>query len=301
MMANKEKKVTVFGGSGFLGSHVADFLTEKGWDVTIFDIKPSPYLKQGQKMMVGDVLNIDQVKKAVEGASVVYNFAGIADIDQAREDPIGTIKVNILGNGYILEALKEKNIKRYVFASSMYVYSDRGSFYRDSKLACELYIADYNKVYSIPYTILRYGSLYGPRTNKKDRIYLFVRQALTENKMVYEGDGEEIREYIHVEDAARCSVEILEDEEYINQSVIIAGQQQLKIKDVMVMVKEILGKDIKIKFLNKASNLHYEITPYSFSPKLGKRYISRHYIDLGQGILQTAEELYNYSAKKKKQ
>lgn len=291
-MKSNKKEVIVFGGAGFLGSHVADFLTKEGWKVTIFDIKKSDYLKPGQKMVVGDTLDQDQVKKAVEGASVVYNFAGIADIDQASEDPIGTIKNNILGNGYILESLKGKDIERYVFASTMYVYSNSGSFYRDSKVACEMYIEDYNKAYGIPYTILRYGSLYGPRTNKKDRIYLLLRQALIENKITYEGDGEEIREYIHVEDAARCSVEILE-EDYVNQSVIIAGHQTLKIRDVMVMIKEILGKDMKIEFLNKASNLHYEVTPYSFNPKLGKRYISKHYIDLGQGILQTAEELYN--------
>lgn len=292
LKSTKKEKATVFGGSGFLGSHTADFLTKKGWDVTIFDIKHSPHLKATQKMIVGDILDPEKVKTAVKGASVVYNFAGIADIEEASKNPIGTIKNNIIGNGNILEALKGKKIERYVFASTIYVYSDTGSFYKDSKLACEMYINDYHKTYGIPYTIVRYGSLYGPRTNKKDRIYRMVNQALKDGKITYEGDGEEMREYIHVEDAARCSVEIL-DEDYTNQIVIITGTQALKIKDLIVMINEIIGKNVRVELLNKTSNLHYEMTPYSFKPKLGKKYISKDYIDLGQGILQTIEEIYN--------
>jgi UDP-glucose 4-epimerase len=289
--SQKGQKVVVFGGSGFIGSHVADFLTEKGYDVVIFDIKPSPYVKPAQKMVAGDILDFELVKKALKDASVVYNFAGLADIDTAREDPIGTIKNNILGNGYILEALKEREIKRYVFASTVYVYSDAGSFYRDSKVACELYINDYHAKYGLPYSILRYGSLYGPRTTQKDRIYLLVKQALTEKKMTYEGTGEEMREYIHVEDAARCSVEIL-DESFANQNVIITGHISTKIKDLMIVIKEILGGEVAIEFLNKGSDTHYEMTPYSFSPRLGRKYISNCYIDMGQGIIQCIEDVY---------
>jgi len=290
--SKKGQKVVVFGGSGFIGSHVADFLTEKGYDVVIYDIRPSPYVRPAQKMVIGDILDFKLVKKVLKDASVVYNFAGLADIDEAREDPIGTIKNNILGNGYILEALKDRDIKRYIFASTIYVYSDLGSFYRDSKVACEMYINDYHAKYGIPYTILRYGSLYGPRTTKKDRIYLLVKQALTDKKMTYEGNGEEIREYIHVEDAARCSVEIL-DESFANQNVIITGHLSTKIKDLMVIINEILGGEVEMEFLKRGSETHYEITPYSFSPKLGRKYISNYYIDLGQGIIQCIEETYD--------
>lgn len=294
------KNVTVFGGSGFLGSHIADYLTIKGWNVTIFDIKKSPYLKSNQKMIIGDILDIEKVKKATKNASVVYNFAGIADIEESYKSPLDTIKINILGNGNILESLKEKNIKRYIFASTIYVYSSAGSFYRNSKIACEMYINDYNKKYNIPYTIVRYGSLYGPRTTKKDRIYKFVNQALIENKMTYIGNKDEMREYIHVEDAARCSVEIL-DKNYENQNVIITGLQSFKIKDLMMTIKKIIGKEIKIEFSNKSTNLHYGMTPYSFHyPKLGKKYISKDYIDLGQGILQTIKDMYDEDLKVRK-
>lgn len=291
------KKAVVFGGGGFIGSHVADYLTEKSYAVSVFDIRPSEYLKTGQKMIVGDITDSEKVKKAVKDASVVYNFAGIADIDEASQNPVGTITNNILGNAIILEALKDNKTTRYVFASTLYVYSDAGSFYRDSKLACELYIHDYNRIHGIPFTTLRYGSIYGPRSKGRDRIHQLVQQALKEGKMTYPGDGEEIREYIHVEDAARCSVEILDDT-YLNQNVIISGQQAMKIKDLMVMIKEILGKDITIEFRGESSDLHYEVTPYSFNPRLGQKYISSHYIDLGEGVIHCAQEIYNILNKK---
>lgn len=286
------KKVIVFGGSGFIGSHVADILTENGYDVTIFDLHKSPYLRPGQKMITGDITNMEEVKKAVKNMSIIYNFAGIADIDEASKNPIGTITFNILGNANILEAIKGSNIYRYIFASTLYVYSDSGSFYRNSKIACELYIQDYSKLYGIPYTILRYGSIYGPRNRGRDRIYQFIKQVLVENRMVYDGNGTEVREYIHVEDAARCSVEILNGN-YVNKHTIISGQQAVKIKDMMIMIKEILRKDVKIEFSGEVSDIHYQITPYSFNPKLGKKYISENYIDLGEGIIQCTEEIYH--------
>ena len=75
--------IIVFGGSGFLGSHVADVATENGHDVTIFDLKKSKHLKPGQKMIEGDILNLEQVQIAMEGQEVIYHFAGLADLDDA--------------------------------------------------------------------------------------------------------------------------------------------------------------------------------------------------------------------------
>ena len=284
-------KVVVFGGSGFMGSYVADILSEKGYDVIIYDIKASKYVKSKQKMILGNILDEEAVKKAVRDVSIIYNFAGVADIDEAVEKPLETIKNNILGNAIILDAIKEQKIKRYVFASTIYVYSDSGSFYRSSKQACELHIEDYSKTYGIPYTILRYGSLYGPRTDEHNPIYRILKQALLENKISYWGSGEETREFIHVEDAARCSVEIL-DQNFINQNVILTGQHPFKTKDLLLMINEIFGNKLKIELDLKNVSAHYKITPYSFNPKIGRKYVSSYYLDMGQGLLQCIEELY---------
>ena len=284
-------KVVVFGGSGFLGSHVADALTKEGYEVIIFDRTPSPFLQHNQKMIVGSILDVDAVEKVVSDADVVYNFAGVADIDEANTKPLDTVKINILGNTTILEACKMHEVDRFVFASSVYVYSDAGSFYRSSKQACELIIENYNEQYGLPYTILRYGSLYGSRSNETNWVHNMLKQAILERKITRYGDGDELREYIHVEDAARYSVDILSNQ-FENDYVIITGPQQMKVKDMMIMVKEMLGNDIELEFLPVDSSLHYEITPYSFRPKKAQKYVGKCYIDLGQGTLDILSELY---------
>lgn len=285
-------KAIVFGGAGFLGSHVADALTDAGYEIAIFDIKNSPWFRPGQRMIIGDILDENQVNSAVESADVVYNFAGIADIDEASLHPIESVKYNILGNTIILEACRKAKVKRYVFASSIYVYSKEGSVYRSTKQACELLIENYKELCGLSYTILRYGSLYGPRADDRNAIHSFIHQALTNGKIRRFGDGEELREYIHVQDAARGSVDIL-DEEFANQHVIITGFQQMRVRDVLFMIREILEQKIEIEFLPPNENYHYEITPYSFAPRVGRRLTCRSYLDLGQGILDMVYALYS--------
>jgi len=284
-------KVIIFGGSGFLGSHVADILDNLGNDVLIYDIKVSPYLRSSQKMIMGDILDQKKVEAAVKGCKVVYNFAGIADIDETCKKPLDSIKYNILGNSIVLEAARKAHIKRFVFASSLYVYSKAGGFYRSTKQSCELLIENYQEIYGLPYTILRYGSLYGPRSDEKNFIYRIIHQALTDKKITRHGDGEELREYIHVRDAAQGSVEILSDE-FTNQHVILTGNQQMRVKDLLFMIREMMGNKIKLEFLSPEKNSHYEITPYSFAPKIGKRLISKTSHDLSQGMLETMYDLY---------
>ena len=81
-------KITVLGGSGFVGSHVADKLTEAGHKVIIYDLKKSKYLKRNQKMVIGDILNKKLLEQVISKSDVVYNFAAIADIDQSISLPI---------------------------------------------------------------------------------------------------------------------------------------------------------------------------------------------------------------------
>ncbi len=284
-------KITVFGGAGFIGSHVCDKLSDAGHDVTVFDLRPSPWLRPGQTMLVGDILDADVVQKAVEGANAVYNFAGIADIGEAGSKPVETVKYNVLGNVMVLDACRKTKTKRFIFASSLYVYSKAGGFYRCSKQASELYIENYHQVYGQEYTILRYGSLYGPRADMRNAIYRFVREALTTGRISYYGHATALREYIHAEDAASASVEILAPE-YANEHLVLTGHQPMRVGDVLKMIAEMLDKDVKFDFLADDQSGHYEITPYSFSPKIGKKMTPRLSTDLGQGILRAIEEVH---------
>lgn len=287
--------IIVFGGSGFLGSHVADALSEAGHEVTIYDIRKSDYLRQNQQMVVGDILDEKKVDESIKGKDTVYNFAGIADIDEASKNPVETIKYNILGNTILLESAIRHKVKRFVYASTVYVFSDSGSFYRCSKAACENYIDVYRKQHGLDYTILRYGTLYGTRADERNSVCRFITQAMEEKKITYAGDGNEIREYINVLDAAKASAEILSDE-FRNEHVIFTGHYPMKVRELFIMIKEMLKNDIEFEFIPQTSTDsmgHYAITPYTFIPKIGKKYVKHYYTDMGQGLLLCMQEVFD--------
>jgi len=285
-------KIVIFGGSGFLGSHVADALTEAGHEVSVFDLTDSKFIHANQRMIIGNLLDLQSIKNAVAGAQYVYNFAAIAGIEAANLNPLKTIETNIIGNANILEACREQEIERFVFASTVYVYSDMASFYRASKQSSELIIKSYQKRFNLDFTILRYGSLYGSRANEFNFIRKIIEQAINEGKISRKGDGQEIRDYIHVKDAAQCSVDILSDT-YKNQHVLIKGTQTVKVSDVLSMVKEMLNKEIDIEYLPERIEEHYQITPYAFHPQVAKSLVLKDYHDLGQGLLECIYEIYS--------
>lgn len=285
-------KIFLTGGSGFLGSHVADALSDAGHDVVIFDAVESPYLRDDQTMVVGDLLDTETVEKAMEGAEAVYHFAGVADIEDCAEDPLRTVNVNVLGTVQLLESCIKSGVSRFIFASSAYVFSESGAFYRTSKRACESFIEDYATCYGLKYTCLRYGSLYGPRANGKNSIHSLLKQAVQNGEIVYHGSGEEQREFIHVFDAARSSVDVLAPE-FENQNVILTGVEKLRYLDLLEMIQEIFGGKVTLTVKPSKRKAHYKMTPYSFAPKLGRKLVSNPYVDFGQGLLDCISELHS--------
>ena len=289
------KKAVVIGGSGFIGSHVADKLSDVNYSVTVFDRVHSRWLRQDQAMVIGDIQDADALDSAIEGADVVYNFAALADLNEALKQPLKTIRVNIEGNLLVLDACRKYGVSRFMYASTVYVHSREGGFYRCSKQASEAYIEEYQRVYGLDYTILRYGSLYGPRADDTNGLYRIVKKALETGKLCYEGHPDAMREYIQVEDAAKASVAAL-DQEFRNESVVLTGQEPMRVLDVLKMLAEILGlADDAVDFKDGNYIGHYVRTPYAYQPKLGRKYIPPLHVDFGQGLIQLIAELNNES------
>ena len=285
------RKAVVVGGSGFIGSHVADHLSDAGFQVTIFDKTSSQYLREDQEMIIGDVQEIKGLNEAIANAELVYNFAALSDLNQAIEQPIKTVNINVLGNLNVMEACRTHGVNRFIYASTVYVHSREGGFYRCSKQASEAYIEEYKEIYGLDYTILRYGSLYGPRADDTNGLYRIVKTALDTGVIRYHGDVNTMREYIHVDDAAKASLDVLQDE-FRNQSVVLTGQEPMKVLDMLMMLSEILGfPSESVEFVEDKYAGHYVRTPYAFQPKLGKKYIPSLHVDLGQGLIQLIEDV----------
>jgi UDP-glucose 4-epimerase len=284
-------KVVVTGGTGFMGSHTADELTRRGYHVIVFDQAESPWLHPDQEMMIGDVLDPKSLAMAMKGARYVYHFAGIADIEESRSRPVETMNLNVMGASLVVEAARQSSVERVIFASTMYVYSPFGSFYRASKQAAETIIEAYQQEYALDYTFLRYGSLYGPRAQDWNGLRKYVQQVVEGGQITYAGTGEEKREYIHVYDAARLSVDVL-DEKHRNRAITVTGSQILSSKEMMDLIFEIAGKKSDIVLTDtERKGYHYNLTPYRYTPKQAFKLVPSEFIDIGQGILELVEEL----------
>lgn len=288
------KNVLVFGGFGFLGYYLLKELLSRNYNVIVADIKDNHEFKEGVRYVNCDISDQKQVNKVFEGQKFdfVYNLAGFANLDLAIQSPLKTIQLNILSNMYILEACIHAKIERFIYASSAYAMSNKGSFYGISKLASEKIIEEYHDKYDLDFTILRYGSVYSEREYDNNYIYNVVKKAVLENSIDHKGDGNEIREYIHAGDAAKLSVDIIESEKFKNIHVILTGSERIKRSELFDMINEILNNKIEIKYnLNTLQN-HYKFTPYSFEPSLSRKLIANPHIDMGQGLLECIRSVY---------
>ena len=277
-------KIIVTGGSGFLGSHVADELSKRGHEVTIFDKKKSKWIKPEQKMYIGDILNAKDLENVINGADVVFHFAALADIDKALKNPIETANINIFGTVLALELSHKHKIKRFVHASTIYVNSKEGGFYRCSKKAAEDYVEEYQNTFDLNYTVLRFGSLYGERSDNSNGVTSIINKAINTGEVSYSGSKNSVREYIHIKDAAKASVDILK-EKFKNKYVILTGKKRIKVYDLLKKLAKILKISKNIKFIDKKLFGHYTISPFTYKPKIGKIFFFNTNIDFEKGLL----------------
>ena len=202
-------KCLVTGGNGFIGSHLVDILLQKKHKVTIFDKKKYHSKKKNLKIVYGDLKNTRQLKKAVKNQDFVFHFGGLSGINESLEKPLETAKTNILSTLKLLELSRQFKLKRFVYASSVYVNSDQGGFYKITKLASERYIEEYQKRYNLNYSILRFGTVYGSRADKRNNLSKIIDLGLRSKKLKYSGKSVAERKYINVIDAAKASISIL--------------------------------------------------------------------------------------------
>jgi UDP-glucose 4-epimerase len=276
-------KILVTGGSGFLGSHVADELSKRGHEVIIFDKKKSKWVKKNQKFIIGNILDVKKINKAIKGVKIIFHIAALADLEDALHKPVETVKNNILGTVNILEIARTNNIKRVIYASSIYSTSIQGGFYRCSKRAAEDYIDEYYKRYGISFTILRYGSLYGERATETNGIFRILNKAIRTKKVEYAGNRSSIRKYINIFDAAKASADVISNK-YKNKYINIVGTKSYKVLDLLKIVSKLVGSKKKIFFLKKKALGHYIKLPKKLKIKKGTNFRLKNSVKLQTGL-----------------
>ena len=254
-------KVLVTGGSGFIGNHVVNKLLAHGVDVRILDMLAPPEARGNVEFTKGSILDIDDVRPAMHRVDAVIHLAAVADVRDVFNDPHYAEQINVRGTANILESMRLLGLKRLIFGSTTWVYSDvvetvvdettallpPSHLYTATKIAGEHYCRSYSQLYGIEPTILRFGIPYGPGARPGAVIPIFVNKAINGDSLTLQGDGMQFRKFIYVEDLAEGIVAALKPVA-INEIYNLDGQQKVSIREIAETVKKILG-DVTIEYV----------------------------------------------------
>lgn len=273
----------VTGASGFLGSHLADYLTLKKKNIILFDKKESKYKKKNQKMIIGNINSIKDLNKATKNVNTVFHFAASADLNYSNQTPFETIESNIMGTVNVLKSCLKSKVKKIVFASSIYARSEQGGIYSTSKLSSEMIIEKICKKFNLKFVILRFGTVYGERANSFNTVQNFIRDAKNNKKVYRETMGNEIRNYIHVNDVAKITYKSLK-KKYENNYYNIFGNQNVLVRNLLSNLKEYVP-DLKIRYAKKDNKRYnYKRNPFTYKLRIGKRLKLEKYISIKDGL-----------------
>ena len=260
----ENKKILILGSSGFLGSHLVKFLLKNN-EVVQFDMNPPPQKIADSEFIKGSILDKTLVTSAMKDVDIVYHFAAMTDIDIVNESPAQAIEVNIAGTSNVLEACVQERIERFIFSSSVYVYSEFGGVYKSTKQACELLIEDYNEMHGLAYTILQLGSVYGPGAKQINLISRLINEALSLKEIHHYGTGEEVRQYIYVEDVVQAATTSI-DNNYKNKKIILLGNERITISELMDKIIFHTDSNIQKVFHDDQYGIHYKLSPFHTNP-----------------------------------
>ena len=287
------KEIIFFGGSGFVGSYFVRKLLYNKYKVNIYDLNKPNFKHKNLKYIQGNILDENKVFETIKKNSYVFNFAGWSDLETASNHEQEVKKLNLDANNKILKICKKKNVKRFVYASTLYVFSKYGGIYKESKKKAEKLI----EASKVPYTNLRFGSLYGIGSKPGNAIFDILQMAIKKKKITYWGRGDEVRQYIHARDAAKVCDQIF-FEKFKNKSLLITGLEDIRMRDLLNTVKEMFDNKIEIEFdYNKRTDAHYKNTPFTIDgkdkekPIIGEKLLFETYTDIGQGIYELANYL----------
>jgi UDP-glucose 4-epimerase len=254
-------RILVTGAAGFIASHVADAYIAAGHNVAILDD-----LSRGSMSNVnpqarfyrGDICDRDFVDHvfSAERPEIVNHHAAQMNVRRAVEEPVADASVNILGSIHLLEASVAHQVSRFVYISTAgAIYGEPRGFpvpensqinpitpYGISKHAVEHYLFAFSFLYHLPYVVLRYGNVYGPRQSSKGEAGVFAvfsEQMLSGTRPVIWGDGNKVRDYVYVEDVVRANLLALE--KGTGEIFNIAGGIPTTDFEVFCLVRDALG------------------------------------------------------------
>jgi len=261
-------KILVTGGAGFIGSHIVDKLIDKNYQVIVIDslvTGKKENLNSQVKFYQEDIRNYDKINEIFtkEKPDLVCHQAAHASVRESTEDPQYDADVNILGSLNILQNCVAQKVKKVVFASTggaLYGDTDNRptpeteatkpiSPYGVTKLSIEQYLHYYHEILQLPFVVLRYANVYGPRQDPYGEagvVAIFSQKMLAGKQPIINGDGQQSRDYVNVKDVAEANVKALESD-LINETFNIGTGKETSVNELFTQMVAASGKQIEEK------------------------------------------------------
>ena len=257
----------VTGGAGFIGSHLVELLMRKGFSVRVLDNLSTGRLENIRehlndpqfRFVRGDIRDRQSVEEAIRGVQAVFHLAAITSVPYSVKHPEITRQVNVEGTRKLLEACLRGGAERFIFVSSCAVYGepeylpvDEGhptrpvSPYAESKLEAENLCREFQERYGLRTTVIRPFNVYGPGMRNDQYggvIARFIERLRLGKPPVIYGDGEQTRDFVHVEDAVRAMVLALESRKAVGRTFNVATGAPTSINRLAQLLIELHGAD----------------------------------------------------------
>ncbi|RNC64742.1 SDR family oxidoreductase [Proteiniphilum sp. X52] len=265
------KKILVTGGAGFIGSNLTEELLKRGDHVTVLDnfstgkienllpligSYPSTF-----KLVVGDIRQLDDCRKAVDGIEYVFHEAALGSVPRSIKDPITSNEVNVSGFLNMLVASRDASVRRFIYAASSSTYGDSKSLpkvesvigkplspYAITKYVNELYADVFAKTYGIETIGLRYFNVFGRRQDPNGAyaavIPLFVKKLMKLEPITINGDGEYSRDFTYIDNVIQMNICAMDTEnpQAVNQVYNTAYGERTTLNQLIATLKEYLGE-----------------------------------------------------------
>ena len=263
----KGKHVIVTGGLGFIGSHLAEKLSEDN-DVAIIDNQStgklgnvSHLISDHLKVIEGDLRTLN-LAAIFEDYEYVFHQAALPSVPRSVKDPLASHEANITGTLMVLIAAKDADIQKVVYASSSSVYGDTAELprqedmpvnplspYAVTKMAGEFYCKVFHEIYGLPTISLRYFNVFGPRQDPLSQyaavIPRFITAMLDDSSPIIYGDGQQSRDFTFVRHVVDANVLACESEE--TGTFNVACGRSISINELVALIGEITGTTIEAK------------------------------------------------------
>jgi NAD dependent epimerase/dehydratase len=266
-------KILITGATGFIGSHLTEYLVEKGFGVIAFDrynsnndwgwLEDSKYKEEFQ-LILGDIRDYDSVYKAMQGCQSVFHLAALIGIPYSYISPLAYIRTNVEGTYNILEAAKNLKLEQVLITSTSETYGtaqytpiDEGhpligqSPYSASKIAADQLAVSYYKSFDLPVKIVRPFNTYGPRQSARAIIPTIISQLLNGKKSIALGNLSPTRDLTYVTDTCEGFYEIYNSDPLFGEVTNIGMNSEVSIGDLAYLIASIIDVDIKIQITEK--------------------------------------------------